>query len=451
MKKIPFLNKTITALAVIFVVLGTSSLQAEAANGNAYGLYANPGNSLYGRSHNPNYSPYVWNGLRFDTLEDLIDYMRLYYGNISTGTSDVKAITKSATNIDTDEATLRGELKMGSSDYANVWFMYGTKQNYLVNTTATGYIDDDGTTQFSGTVTNLKKNTTYYFKAVGEDEDGDRSYGSVLSFRTGYNSNDDNDDNENYDVDVETNSVKNIEEDSAKVTGEVDMNDLSNGVVFIVYGTDKGMVEDVEDDFDSYNDIDEDGDDLRKMKVDSDLDGTDSYSETIDDLEDDTRYYVAYGVAYEDEDGDEVITLGNIRSFYTDDSNDSSSNSDDEEPYVRTDGTDDIEEDTAKIYGYVDMNDFEDGTVFFVFGENRDELLDVQNEYDSYDDIDEDGDDIQKIKVYTNLDSKGTLEGELYGLDSDTTIYYIIGVEYEDEDGDSTLRLGAIRSFVTEE
>lgn len=117
---------------------------------------------------------------------------------------------------------------------------------------------------------------------------------------------------------VSTYSVTDVEDDRAELLGSVDMNDFSNGEVFFVYGEDQGQVRDVSNDFDSYNDVDEDGDDLQKVRVDRDLDSSDSYSEVVMSLDDDTRHYYSICVEFEDEDDDDVLECGNVRVFTTD-------------------------------------------------------------------------------------------------------------------------------------
>jgi hypothetical protein len=455
-----------TAISLVLLVLATvfSSFPAtvEATpKGNAYGYWGFPGNSYYGQTHNMNNfaRKYEWRGEQYASFDDLVEHIRAMleeqrkfhsqswnYGySTNYSDSEVDVTTKYATNIGETRATLRGEVDLNKSDYAHVWFMYGTNMYNMTYQTTYGYVENDGKTIFSGTVYNLRDNTRYYYRAIAEDDNGDRAYGSVFSLVTGDDNDDDDNDGDN--PDVTTKSARNIEDTSAYLEGEVDMNDFSNGDVFFVYGEDKNQVEDVEDDFDTYNDIDEDGDDLQKVLVDGDLDGAEDYSTKVTGLDEDTRYYYAIGVAYEDEDDDDTIILGSVKSFTTGDSDD---DDDDNHPDVNTGTVKNISDDSADAFGSVDMNDFDDGIVFFVFGEDRNQIEDVEDDYDTYNDIDEDEDDLQKVKVYSNLDGDGTFELNMNGLDGNTTIYYAIGVEYEDEDGDDVLKLGSVKSFVTD-
>lgn len=116
---------------------------------------------------------------------------------------------------------------------------------------------------------------------------------------------------------VDTLSATDIKRYEARLRGRVDMNDADDGEVFFVYGTDRGLVEDVEDDFDSYSDVSTRGDRLRKLRVDSSLDGSRSYDTRVSGLSSDTRYYFSLCVGFEDGRDDRLI-CGNVNSFTTD-------------------------------------------------------------------------------------------------------------------------------------
>lgn len=155
-----------------------------------------------------------------------------------------------------------------------------------------------------------KGNTGYY--PYGGSSYG---YGYVIGEPRGSGSSRGGDD----EPEVETESAKKIEDDRATLRGSVDMMDFEDGEVFFVFGTDEDAIEDVEDDFDSYRDVDEDGDDLMKERVDSSLDGDADYEMTVTGLDEDTDYYFQICVGYEDEDGDDVLKCGGVDDFTTDD------------------------------------------------------------------------------------------------------------------------------------
>lgn len=139
-------------------------------------------------------------------------------------------------------------------------------------------------------------------------------YGYTVGEPRSHSSSRNNDD----EPDLTTDSATNINRNDARLRGSVEMNDFEDGEVFFVYGTDEDQVEDIEDDYDSYRDIDKDGDRLQKVLVDSSLDGDEDYSYKVTGLKRDTEYFFQICVGFEDEDGDDVILCGGVEEFETD-------------------------------------------------------------------------------------------------------------------------------------
>ena len=227
-----------------------------------------------------------------DLLEEFRERLQKYRENRECDDNDwdndddLEVYTRSAQDIEDDRATLRGELDLNDEDEAEVYFVWGESRYDLDEETSHITLDDD---------------------------DGNEKYGSVYSFTT-----DDDSDNEEY-PDVETRSADDVTDDSAELGGTVDMNDFNNGTTFLVYGEDEDQVEDVEDDFDAYNEVEEDGDDLQKVRFETDLYYSESYRTEVDNLDNDTRHYFAICVSFEDEDDDDLILCGDVKSFRTDD------------------------------------------------------------------------------------------------------------------------------------
>ncbi len=241
----------------------------------------------------------------------------------NSGSSDVTVTTRSVDNVEDDMATLRGRIDFGNSDDAVVYFQWGTQSNRLNEETPNIVLEDNDDEDFSARIDDLDENRTYYFRAVAEDEDGRLDYGSILSFRSDDDQNDDDDDwddddNDEDQPDVETLGTTNVRTTSAELRGEVDMNDFEDGYVFLVYGEDEDMVDEIADEYDEYADIDTDGDNLQKTGVYSGLDDYRTFWTTVSNLDEDTEVFYAYCVEYEDEDNDETITCGDTESFTTD-------------------------------------------------------------------------------------------------------------------------------------
>ncbi len=445
------MTKKYIVSAVVLVALVVSAfavvpLAQAAPKGKAHGYYSFPGNSLYGRLHNPHFS-YKWGGEEFDDFQELIDHIRSYMHqwryrvarDVRDGVQDDAEIdvdTLTARDIMNDSATLRGDVEFGDSDYADVWFVYGTKYPDLEERTDTMRIDDDDDGTFSEEIDDLNENDRYYYRAVGEDEQGERDYGSLRTFVT-----DDSDADEETPVAV-TQAYLEVDSDTAELRGRVDMNDFDNGIVFFVYGLDEDLVEDVADK-DTYEAIEEDGEDLQKVRVDSDLDGAESYEREVTNLDETETYYYRIGVEYEDEDGDETLELGSVRSFVLEEN-------DDDEPDVVTLRAHEVDETSAELNGSVDMNDFDNGTVFYVYGTDALLLHDVEGTYDTYEDIEEDGNALQKVLVQNDLDGSDSFPEDVDELNEDTKYYYAIGVEYDAQEDEPTLRLGGLRSFTSD-
>jgi hypothetical protein len=355
--------------------------------------------------------------------------------------------TSYANNVDSNAASLYGDVILGRASYARVWFDYGTNSS-VSERSLTGTATTGGHYTFRADVTGLRSGTTYYFRAAAEDQAGGRVYGATQTFSTsGSSSNNDHRYNDE-DPDVETDSVGDVDDEGAELRGSVDMNDFEDGTVFFVYGQDENQVSDVEDDYDSYNDVDEDGDDLQKVRVDTGLDDDEDYSEDVDNLENDETYYYQICVEYEDEDGDDTLRCGGVEDFDTD--RNGSSHSGDDEPEAATKSADDVRDDEALLRGSVDMNDFENGIVFFVWGQDEDQISDVEDDYDTYSDVDEDGDDLVKTKMDSDLDDTSSYELHITGLDDDTDYYFQMCVQYEDEDNDDALVCGGVEDFTTD-
>ncbi len=244
----------------------------------------------------------------------LIERLKAVQNGGSSAVGDIRVSTQSASSVDEDGATLRALIDMGNESEGELYFEYGTSYGNLNEDSDVVSLDDsDDGDILEDTISGLNDDTVYYFRAVVEDEDGDKRYGATLSFTTNDtgSSNDD-------EPSVTTNTAQSIDNDSALLRGEIDMNDYENGVAFFVFGEDENQINDVESDFDTYSDVDEDGDDLRKVLVDSDIDDTETYTTTVSSLDENSDIYFALCVEYDDEDTDETLICGSVRTFVTD-------------------------------------------------------------------------------------------------------------------------------------
>lgn len=316
MKKLSLINSLLAALVILtFVATPVASANASKDDhedrGHHYGWYKQDWKKK-DKFENRNYFPFFGYGSTagleayIKQLQDLLARLEAMQ-NGGSYTTTINVTTRNASNIDSDSATLRGTIDTKNNEDAEVYFEYGTSRNNLNKKTATEEYSAD--TDFDSTVSNLSEGTTYYFRAVAKDEDGNKDYGSILSFNTTGDTND-------VDPVATTKAATDITDDTAELNGAVDMNDFNNGRVFFVYGTDNNAIDDVDAE-NEYADIDEDGDDLMKVEVDTDLDDTSSYTVDVTNLDDNTTYYFRVGVEYDNEANDPEIEFGSIRSFTT--------------------------------------------------------------------------------------------------------------------------------------
>lgn len=247
---------------------------------------------------------------------------------VPTDRADVNITTGTASREDNNAVELSGEIDFDGESRAKVWFEYGTTYALSYSTVSLS-LSRSGSDErdFEIVADDIDTNKTYYYRAVAEDADGDYAEGVVRTFKlTGSYTNDDDDDDDDDDNDdrddedypeVTTEDADDITENSAELNGEVDMNEYNNGYVFLLYGEDEEMIEDATNESE-YDAIDTDGDDLRKVVVDSDLDSDQEYTVTITGLDDDTEFFYTMCVEFEDEDDEEMIICGDIEDFETD-------------------------------------------------------------------------------------------------------------------------------------
>lgn len=99
-----------------------------------------------------------------------------YYGGMPS------AITNIATNVTSNSARLNGLGTNLGSQYSDGWFEWGLTQS-LGNTTSHIQLGQVQSNTFYATLTSLSPNTTYYFRAVAQNQNG-IDQGDILNFRT---------------------------------------------------------------------------------------------------------------------------------------------------------------------------------------------------------------------------------------------------------------------------
>jgi uncharacterized repeat protein (TIGR01451 family) len=295
--------------------------------------------------------------------------------------------TLSATNVDEDSATLRCDVNPNNDD-TDVWFEYGEDSGMDEDTSKRSIGDGDDKERVSRSISGLEEDEEYYFRCVAENDEG-KTYGDVKTFYT--------DDNGSSDdrPDVETLSAQDVDEDSATLRCDVEIN-ADEAEIWFEYGEDSGMDEDTS-----------------KRTIDDD---DNEYERVVTGLDEDERYYFRC-VA----ENDEGKTYGDTKTFTTDDDS-----NDGDRPDVETLSATDITEDSARLRCDVDPNDL-DTDVWFEYGETTSMNDDTYKQYVDGDDRSERVD-----KIISNLDAR--------------TIYYYRCVA----DNDEGKSYGSMKSFNTD-
>ncbi len=260
------------------------------------------------------------NSARIAELQATIMRLQAELARLQTGSG---AVTSGDVRIvDHGSVEMRGVASGRTGDSARGWFEYGP--TYAMQYSTPMNRVTAGRT-FYGVADDIDSGRTYYYRAVTESKNGYITEGLIHTFQvTGnwsrYN---DWDDDDRYDADdedvpeVTTDDADDIDENSAELRGEVDMQDAEDGIVFFVYGEDEDMVEEVTDE-NRYRDIDEDGDDLQLVKVDSSFDGDEDFYAVVTGLDDNTDHYFRLCVEFENDDNDDEIVCGDVETFETD-------------------------------------------------------------------------------------------------------------------------------------
>jgi hypothetical protein len=231
---------------------------------------------------------------------------------------------------------------------------------------------------------------------------------------------------------VKTDTVQLLNNSTVKMNGQVTFKDDGDARVWFKYGSTVALSN------------------KTQWRAIDNKDSGDSYdfSQTLNDLSRNNTYY--FRAMAEDENGH--VAQGVTKSFtYTSSNSSNNSNNSDNnnEPDATTGDVTDITQDEARLEGEVDMNDFNNGEVFFVYGEDEDAVDDADNE-NRYKDIDESGSDLRKVVVSTSFDDSDTFTKSVSNLNDDTDIYYRICVEYNDDSDDDVLICGDVESFTSD-
>ena len=378
---------------------------------------------------------YTFQGRSFDTYAEMEDYrdeyMRVWndiYGNsddtekvtttkTASSKSKLEIDTRNVTDITKNGARLIGRIDFHQSKTARIWFDYGFSANNLIYRTETEVLKTKtGASPFDRKVLNLLPRTTYYYRAVGLNENGVYDYGEIKSFTTGVDSSLDT-----AVMRVRTGSATDIDNNRATLRGTIDFRKASYSYVWFEYSDEEG---------DLYKDT---------PKTLVYKENGRNYEYPIRKLDDETTYY--YRIVGQDGAGN--LSYGATVRIKT------SRDIANEKPKVVTNTPQNIALYGATLIGTVDMNDYRNGVAFMVYGEDQNKVSTIARNYSRYKSIRADGDALQKILLDDDLDTDKTFTREVQYLDLNTKHYYALGVEYEDVNGNDVILMGRTQSFTT--
>lgn len=214
---------------------------------------------------------------------------------------------------DRQSADIHGEIILRNAPFATVWFEYGSDSS-LGRTTSRRQVSRDQ--EISATVSAIRNEKYIYYRVVAEDPNGRLTNGQIRTvfMNDSSYSNSRRNDNEPR---AQTLRASSVNDRSARLRGEIEMNDFRNGRVFFVYGESERDIEDVEDE-NRFSRIRERGRDLVKILVASNLNNRQTYDERVTGLRDDTEYFFRICVEYEANDREDTLECGRVEEFETD-------------------------------------------------------------------------------------------------------------------------------------
>lgn len=218
-----------------------------------------------------------------------------------------------------------------------------------------------------------------------------------------------------------TREAASIEDSTATLHGRIDTDSDASLTVWFELGTDE--------------------DELDTATTKQTIDSADEkeFSRNVAGLDPDTTYFFR-AVAQMSTAPD----YGMVLSFTTNEQEDTSGR-----PIAHTDEATRIERGSAYLNGSVDMQEFTNGIVFFVYGSDEDAVEEIPDEYEEKDDIETDKDRINVVDADSELDREESYSEFTDGPRGDTEYFYRMCVEFENEDDDEEIVCGDTETFTT--
>ena len=342
----------------------------------------------------------------------------------------------SVQDIEYSSALVRGQVIVGNEVPQTVFFVFDYERSDIdrvddIYSTYAQVTERRGDIVYTSLVANtlsasqavatrlgdLAPDTTYYVRLCGEMDarlrcTGTRSFETIARVTSQQDA--------RYPVFSGT-DVVHVTGESVQFVTNIDMNDMHDGEVYVVYGE---SLDDINQAYgQEYSDIDEDGDDLQRVRVYRNLRGSLTLFETVDDLDDNTVQYYFWCVEF---DGlDDGVVCDRIYSERTYDEDFGLT------PDLRIDSVT-TSNTIASLQGSADMDEFRNGIIFFVYGTNQNAIASLGGT-GTFVNVRQNGDRLQKRLVDDDLDRSDEYSLVVADLLSETTYSVRLCAEYENQ------------------
>lgn len=238
---------------------------------------------------------------------------------------------------------------------------------------------------------------------------------------------------------IDTLSAWNLYSDRATIRTELTyLGETYKGNIFLIYSTNKQAVMTADSNLTRYADLVEKND-FWFSSIINNVQKSGVYSKQLYQLSSDTQYF--YTTCFEAT----VVTCGGVESFTTNESYNLYGTY--QYPTAISKQAESIMGTSAELSGTYYLNSAKNASAFFVYGTDR-ALVTAVSTFDTYSDVQESGDKLQKVRAGSNIESNGSRDVIVDELEKNTTYYQRFCVAFDDDE-ETAMRCGSVLTFTT--
>lgn len=364
-------------------------------------------------------------------------------GNASRPTSQAAALpvvtnvsTLSAQNITATNAMLRGQITTTAGMSAKVFFItaatpaalsavtqfdsYDTLTKRLPVGATVHYVSGwvgNGQTTPTRTISGLTEGSAHAYRLCVDAGRGTIACGTAVTFKTVQS------EYRNHYFSAPTvsmNRATDIGANDVTITGAYRANAGEEVTVFLVYGTSRTAIAAVPATYTTYQAVQSSGTSIKKVRLKANATGNANVTYTIDDLRRDTEYFASICASYSGQ--NDGIVCSYVQTFTTDEK-------DRVEPTIRLTSVTSQRGGMTAV-GSVSMNNYRDGHVFLVYGNDVKAVNDVTKR-DRFTSIYQSGDSLQRVSLNTDVDGTKSFNPQLQFLTPQALFYARLCVEFQ--------------------